>query len=350
MTTQKPTGPNAIIALWEKSRIELTDKYTASQEMIQIGDSVIGTLGNFSVSIGKPKSKKTFNVSAMVAAALKNGVCLQYVVNLPKDKRKVLFIDTEQSPYHCHKVMQRIAKMAGLPLNEKPDNLEFLSLRRYHTDERTAIIEAAIYGTDNLGLVVIDGIRDMVKDINSPGEATGIISNLMKWTDERQIHIHTIVHQNKADVNARGHLGTELSNKAETMLEIKKCTTNSNISIVTAVHTRALEFQPFAFQINSDALPELVGNYSSITSKNTSKSIDYSEMTDEQHMEVLEQVFSENDSYGYDDLIQAFKNAYTAKGYRFNSKMKQVKKHIEEKGMILIEGKNYYLNHDYFDS
>ncbi len=33
--------------------------------------SVIGTLGNFSASIGKAKSKKTFNVSAIVAAALK---------------------------------------------------------------------------------------------------------------------------------------------------------------------------------------------------------------------------------------------------------------------------------------
>ena len=35
--------------------------------------TVVGTLGNFSASIGKAKSKKTFNVSAIVAAALKNG-------------------------------------------------------------------------------------------------------------------------------------------------------------------------------------------------------------------------------------------------------------------------------------
>lgn len=49
---------------------------------------VIGTLGNFSASIGKAKNKKTFNVSAIVAAALKNGAVLRYVAELPDGKRK----------------------------------------------------------------------------------------------------------------------------------------------------------------------------------------------------------------------------------------------------------------------
>ena len=65
-------------------------------------------------SIGKAKSKKTFNVSAIVAAALKNGTVLRYVAELQEDKRKVLYVDTEQSPYHCLKVMTRILRMAGL--------------------------------------------------------------------------------------------------------------------------------------------------------------------------------------------------------------------------------------------
>ena len=44
----------------------------------------------------------------------------------------------------------------------------------------------------------------------------------MQWTDDRQIHIHTILHQNKGDENARGHIGTELNNKAETVLLVEK--------------------------------------------------------------------------------------------------------------------------------
>ena len=70
-----------------------------------------------------------------------------------------------------------------------------------------------------LGFVVIDGIRDLVYDINSPSEATCVISKLMQWTDEYQIHLHTILHQNKSDENARGHIGTEINNKAETVIQ-----------------------------------------------------------------------------------------------------------------------------------
>ena len=34
--------------------------------------------------------------------------------------------------------------------------------------------------------------------------------------------IHTILHQNKGEEHARGHIGTELSNKAETVLQVEK--------------------------------------------------------------------------------------------------------------------------------
>ena len=94
--------------------------------------------------------------------------------------------------------------MAGLPDDRDNENLEFLALRKYTPEQRIRIVEQAIYNTPEIGLVIIDGIRDMVYDINSPSESTRIISKLMQWTDDRQIHIHTILHQNKGDENARG--------------------------------------------------------------------------------------------------------------------------------------------------
>ena len=219
---RKSITPEEAVVLWQASRLSLSKTYEKAPEILKVHNSVIGTLGNFSASIGKAKSKKTFNVSAIVAAALTNGIVLQYAAALPEDKRKILYVDTEKSPYHCLKVARRILRMAGLPTDRDNENLEFLALRKHTPEERIAIVEQAIYRTDNIGLVIIDGIRDMVYDINSPSEATCIISKLMQWTDERQIHIHTILHQNKADENARGHIGTELNNKAETVLLVKR--------------------------------------------------------------------------------------------------------------------------------
>jgi len=67
-------------------------------ETVEIQRSVIGTLDYFSASIGKAKSKKTFNVSAIVAAALKNGTVLRYAAELPPDKRKILYVEHRAKP------------------------------------------------------------------------------------------------------------------------------------------------------------------------------------------------------------------------------------------------------------
>jgi len=337
-----------IAILWQKSRLTLTGEYIVAPEILRVHGSPIGTLGNFSASIGKAKSKKTFNVSAIVAAALKNGTVLQYVAELPENKRKILYVDTEQSPYHCQKVMKRIVRMAGLPLNEEPEHLDFLTLRRHTPEIRIAIVEKAIYQTNGLGLVIIDGIRDMVYDINSPSEATKMISKLMQWTDERQIHIHTILHQNKADENARGHIGTELNNKAETVLEVAKDKFDGNISTVQAIHIRAMDFQPFAFRINDDALPELVEEF--IPKQPASpKVFDYHDISEGKHREALEILFSEARQVSYNELISKLQSSYFSIGHPLgNNKVKKLKVFLENKRMLLKEGKHYRFNPDYF--
>ncbi len=76
-----------------------------------------------------------------------------------------------------------------------------LALRKFSPKLRLAIVEQAIGTIPDLGLVIIDGIRDFLYDINSSSESTDIISKFMQWTDDRQIHIHTVLHQNKNDDN-----------------------------------------------------------------------------------------------------------------------------------------------------
>lgn len=95
------------------SIIHIGEEYQSPPEIIWVDDSVIATLGNFSASTGKAKSRKTFNVSALVAASLSGNRILNYRAKLPEGKRKVLYFDTEQSRFHCHKVMQRILRLAG---------------------------------------------------------------------------------------------------------------------------------------------------------------------------------------------------------------------------------------------
>ena len=335
------------VILWQASRLSLSGKYEKAPEILSVKGSVIGTLGNFSASIGKAKSKKTFNVSAIVAAALKNGTVLRYVAELPEAKRKVLYVDTEQSPHHCLNVMERIMRMAGLPDDRDNENLEFLALRKYTPEQRIRIAEQAIYHTPNLGLMVIDGIRDMVYDINSPSESTRIISKLMQWTDDRQIHIHTILHQNKGDENARGHIGTELNNKAETVLQITKSQQDGNISEVKAMHIRDREFDPFAFRINDNALPEIVDGYVFQQPKQD-RNFPLTELTEQQHREALENGFGKQVVQGYSNVIAALKQGYASIGYeRGRNVLVSLNKFLVNKRMIVKEGKGYRYNPDF---
>ncbi len=67
-----------LTAYMEESAISVKVAYEHSPVVLMVDDTVIGTLGNFSASIGKAKSKKTFNVSAIVASALNNSTVLNY--------------------------------------------------------------------------------------------------------------------------------------------------------------------------------------------------------------------------------------------------------------------------------
>ena len=59
-----------------------------------------------------------------------------------------------------------------------------------------------------------DNQKITMRKVISREEADQLIEDMPKieqlWVpDDRQIHIHTILHQNKGDENARGHIGTE---------------------------------------------------------------------------------------------------------------------------------------------
>ena len=334
-------------ALWKTIRLKVTDTYEVPPEILWVNGSTIGTLGNFSASTGKAKSKKTFNISAIVAAALKNDEVLKYSVYLPPNKRKILYVDTEQSKYHCHKVMERILRLAGLPTDKDVDDFVFIVLREQTPDKRKQIIGYMLENMPDVGLLIIDGIRDLMYDINSPSESTDLINLLMRCSSGYNLHIHTVLHLNKGDDNSRGHIGSELNNKAETVLQITKSTQDGNISEVKAMHIRDREFDPFAFRINDNALPEVMDGYVFQQPKQD-RNFPLTELTEQQHREALENGFGKQVVQGYSNVIAALKQGYASIGYeRGRNVLVSLNKFLVNKRMIVKEGKGYRYNPDF---
>ena len=323
-----------------KGEIKATDKVTIPPKILFVGDCTIATFGNFSASTGKAKSKKTFNISAMVAAAVTNTTVLNYRACLPEGKRKILYFDTEQSKYHCHNVLERIYKLSGLSVKKDDPRLLFWGLREYTPKLRIALIDYALRKHQEVGLVIIDGLRDLMYDINNGKEATDVMTVLMAWTSVYDLHIHTVLHLNKNDNNPRGHIGTELENKAETVLIISKNLQNNSISEVKPMHMRDKEFSTFAFHIDDNKLPVLDNGISVTVVKRKEKSL--VSLDNEVHQEILGKAFRDNTPSRYLDLVDMVSRAYEQAGYkRGTNGIKDLIKLLSSKGIIVKQGDEY---------
>lgn len=269
------------------------------------GYCTLGTLGNFSLIIGKAKSRKSFFINIAVSSAISNDLILNlFKSELPINQNEVLYFDTEQGKYHVQLALKRICRQTGV---EEPQNLHVYHLRSITPKERLELIEYAIYNNDKIGIVVIDGIKDLITSINDEAEATMIASKLLKWSEERNIHIITVLHQNKSDSNARGHIGSELINKAETVLSITKAETDGSISVVQPEQCRNIEPESFAFEI-IDGLPVIAENYELRTESKRVR-FDVTSLEDYKKYQLLTEVFSRGNCFGYKELETQIKLA-----------------------------------------
>lgn len=208
------------------------------------------TLGNFSCLIGKAKSRKTYLLSLLTAAILNRDCIGKFDSDLPINKRNVLYFDTEQSEYDSYNVIKRIEKLAG------GVKMRSFSLREFTPHQRCEIIEYAfqLWGKET-GYCVIDGIADLAMAINDEAEATRVVTMLLRLTKQHNCHISTVLHQNKNDNFATGHLGSSVMKKAEILISVTKTTDGSMSSEVSCDLSRGISFESFCIEIDADGLP-----------------------------------------------------------------------------------------------
>jgi hypothetical protein len=295
-------GPDFdISAELQKSYIDPTIEIPEPPVILAIDGLPVFTAGSISTLIGKAKSRKTFFVTGMISA-IASGTWGN--VTGRRTDRAILWFDTEMSKYHATLMVKRCIRLTG----GKGSVLAY-GLRPYTPAQRMAMIEHAIYNTPGVGFVAIDGLRDLLtRGINDEEEATTVTSKLMKWTSELDLHINLILHQNKNDLNARGHIGTECINKSEAVISVTKSKEAPDVSEVSAEYSRNIDFQPFTFTINDTGLPEYLGEVVEHRPKSRP-----SEFTAEQHAEILNKVFSKTAAHNYGELWKSIKLAFDSK-------------------------------------
>ena len=241
------------MALYRSLEPHLVDIHKVIPEpvpVLQRYGSVIASEGNISAIVGQAKSKKTFLCSALVGALLRKGDGT-FMGITPKDV-KVLWVDTEQSASHVHRVVRRIYRLAGWSEDVCYDNLRTLTLREIEPKLRAEKMVDAIR-LFKPKLIVIDGISDLMYNSNCIEESDALVGELMALSTEHNCHIACVLHTNPNSDKARGHIGSTLQRKAETMIYVHKV---GECSVVEPQFCRNEEFSPFAFHISEEGLPE----------------------------------------------------------------------------------------------
>jgi hypothetical protein len=141
----------------------------------------------------------------------------------------VLYIDSEQSPedswYGSYRALLR-AKVA-----EPPDWLYCFCLAGLTSSECKKSVPMLMkkLGERHGGIhsVIIDGVADLVQDVNDAKECNSLVSGLQGLAIDYDCPILGVIHMNPksgkgANDKVRGHLGSQLERKAETNLHLEK--------------------------------------------------------------------------------------------------------------------------------
>ena len=234
-------------------RIRSTDNIKQNEYLLKIDNTNKFSKGNISGWIGLAKSKKTFALTMFVSALV--GCMRLFGKFNASSESNVLYIDTEQSPSDVQRITRRVKA-----ISLKEDNLYMYGLRPLSPKSRIEAIEILLQ-QHKVDVLIIDGIRDLLMDINNAVESTEVMTKLMAWSFDYDIHIATVLHQNKGDGHSRGHIGTELNNKAETILRVSKDEVDGSISHIEEVFGRGKGFEKFSFFVDEDGLPKICEDY-----------------------------------------------------------------------------------------
>ena len=148
----------------------------------------------------------------------------------------VVYIDTERDlSYQLPKVFRALLEGASIePLMYDPENFQYTSLVNISRSDRLNAMRTYLtdlrQGTVKPLIIVLDVATDCVRSFNDEGESLEFVDFLNFLVNNTDSTVLAVIHENPGPGigKARGHLGTELSNKASTTIRISDLGAGSN--------------------------------------------------------------------------------------------------------------------------
>lgn len=217
----------SITDVLDARRFSLANPPPESVPRFYVGDAGICTPGNLCAISAAAKSGKTSFIAAMLGATLANGSRQQECLGVRSPNPKVLAVlhfDTEQSRHDHWSVIRTSMRRAGV--DKIPAWFRSYCITGFTIPDIKAALELefkrAVEEHGGIHSVIIDGVADIVADVNDPEESNGFVAELHSEAIRLDCPIVGVIHVNPGSEKTRGHLGSQLERKAETNLRLEK--------------------------------------------------------------------------------------------------------------------------------
>ena len=198
------------------------------------------------------------------AAAREGSGCRLALRRGREEALRVLWYDTEQSDESTQDILKnRIIPMinygkdAATPLALwRGAGGEVFNVRAVEWKQRRALLKEAVVHCQP-DLVIVDGIRDLVNDINDGVLAQEVMEELLHLATQQNCCIVCVLHQNKGseDHNLRGWIGTELMNKAFEVYACEKLMPQRVFKLEQTLTRKYDIEQTLYFEVDEQGLP-----------------------------------------------------------------------------------------------
>jgi len=309
-------------------RVRLNDKIL-EYPLLKQGDAILCSRQNISVIKAPAKSAKTFLTSIFMSSFLGNTA---FELSTPVINGTILCIDTEQANSTVLKCLKRVHTISEI--DEESDNLVFLSVNEMGTSELIDSVREAIefYKPD---LVILDGTVDLVTNFNDIEESSNVVTMIRQLAIKHNLHILNVLHEGKSNNQIRGHLGSFIKNKCETVFQIVK---DGDLVKVSADATRHKPFLDWSFIINEDGMPVYNGEVI-VQPKEGRPKLDPINIDSHTHELLLKSIFEISKTQRYAELCGNIQERWAnmTKKTMGTNKAKEFLTYYKNNGYLIIE-------------
>jgi|GEM_PF-3971046 len=212
------------------------NKPTADPITLKLNGIRCGSAGNLTSIVALAGIGKSSVCEAISSAAItSNADNLGFEITIPNPR--VLYIDTERVHSDHWTSWKRVMKRAGVKEGENVDHVDWYAIVTLTTVEEKRKLLEDLLEKNKYDFVLLDTVADFLTDVNSI-EQTAELSNWIRGlANEHGFTTILTIHSNPSQEGsnkARGHLGSELLRRSETVFKLEHDRTIDQRTLTTS--------------------------------------------------------------------------------------------------------------------